>query len=156
MGHFCRVTVLVVALMVLFPNWVASEESETLEVLEKIKVGLGEGISRRELGELLSEAQLQINTLKRDKENNCFRDAVNESYYWYDLGRKSWETMTGNAEQRDKYFRQAEYGEHRMKAINMTMAENYDKLIKHAQDALPTKWEYGNAALERARRCLGQ
>ncbi len=155
MGHLCRVAISVLAVMVLFPNWAASEENDTLQALERVRVGLVEGISYRELGVLLDEAQVQINTLKKGEGSDCFRAAANESYYWYDVGRKTWETMTGNAKQRDKYFRQAEYGEDRMKTINMTMAENYDKLVKHTQNALPTKWEYGNAALERARSCLG-
>ncbi len=155
MGHLCRVAISVLAVMVLFPNWAASEESDTLQALERVRVGLVEGISYRELGVLLDEAQVQIKTLKKGEGSDCFRAAANESYYWYDVGRKTWETMTGNVKQRDKYFRQAEYGEHRMKTINMTMAENYDKLVKHTQNALPTKWEYGNAALERARSCLG-
>ncbi|MBW1859255.1 MAG: hypothetical protein JRI70_04050 [Deltaproteobacteria bacterium] len=156
MGHLCRVAISVLAVMVLFPHWAASEENDALQALERVRVGLVEGISYRELGGLLDEAQVQINTLRKDEGSDCFRAAANQSYYWYDLGRKTWETMTENTEQRDKYFRQAEYGEHRMKTINMTMAENYDKLVKHTQDALPTKWEYGNAALESARSCLGQ
>jgi hypothetical protein len=156
MGHVCGVAISVLAVMVLSPNWAASEETGTLQALERVRVGLAEGISYRELGELLDDVQVQISTLKKDKGNDCFRDAANESYYWYDLGRKTWETMTENTKQRDKYFRQAEYGEHRMRTINMTMAENYDKLVRHTQDALPTKWEYGNAALERARSCMEQ
>jgi hypothetical protein len=156
MGGLCRVAIPVLALMVLFPNGVAGEENNALQALEKVRVGLVEGISFRELGVLLDEAQIQIDALGKGKGNGCFRVAANESYYWYDLGRKTWETMTENTKQRDKYLRQADYGEHRMRTINMTMAENYDKLVKHTQDALPTKWEYGNAALERARSCLEQ
>ena len=156
MGHLCRVAVSVLALTVLFPNWSAGEEKGALQALDRIKVGLQEGVSYRELGELLHEARVQMDTLKKGTGHECFRAAAEESYYWYDLGRKAWETMTQNTEQRDKYFRQAEYGEHQMRAIHMTMAANYDKLVKHARDALPTKWEHGNAALERARRCLAQ
>jgi hypothetical protein len=156
MGHACRVAVLVSAVIVLFPNWASSEENDTLQALERVRVGLAEGISCRELGELLDDVQVQINTPGKDQGNDCFRAAANESYYWYDLGRKTWETMAENTKQRDKYFRQADYGEHRMRTINRTMAENYDKLVKHTQDALPTKWEHGNAALEKARSCLEQ
>jgi len=154
MKHLCGVAVSVLAVIVLFPNWAASEESGALQALERVRVGLAEGISCRELGGLLDEAQVQINTLGKGEGSDCFRAAVNDSYYWYDLGRKAWETMTENTKQRDKYFRRAEYGEHRMRTINMTLAENYDKLVKHAQNALPTKWEYGNGALKRARSCL--
>lgn len=156
MKHLCSVVISVLAVMVLFPNWAASEESDALKALERVRTGLAEGISCRELGERLDEARVQIRPLRKSGGSDCFRAAANESYYWYDLGRKTWETMTENAERRDKYLRQAEYGEHRMRTINITMAENYDRLVKHTQDALPTKWEYGNAALERARSCLGQ
>ena len=156
MGHLCRVAISVLAVMVLFPNLAASEDNDALQALERVRVGLVDGVSCRELGELLGEAQVQINKIGKGKGSECFRDAANQSYYWYDLGRKTWETMTENTKQRDKYFRQAEYGEHRMRTINMTMAENYDKLVKHTQDGLPTKWEYGNTALESARSCLGQ
>lgn len=156
MGRLCRLAVSVLALMVLFPNQAACDENGALQTLDRIKVGLAEGISYRELGELLSEARVQMDTLKKGEGNDCFRAAAEDSYYWYDLGRKAWETMRKNTKQRDKYFRQAEYGEYQMRAIHMTMAENYDKLVKHAKDALPTKWEYGNAALERAHRCLAQ
>jgi hypothetical protein len=156
MGHLCRVAVSVLALMVLHPTWATCEENLALQALDRIKVGLGQGISYRELDELLNEARVQVGMLTEHKGNDCFRAAAKESYYWYDLGRKAWETMRKNTQQRDKYFRQAKYGEHQMSAIHMTMAENYDKLVKHARDALPTKWEHGNAALERARRCLAQ
>ena len=156
MGRLCRLAISVLALTVLFSSRAACEEDGALQALDRIKVGLGEGISYRELGELLGEARVQMDTLKNGEGDDCFRAAAEESYYWYDLGRKAWETIRKNTEQRDKYFRQAEYGEHQMRAIHMTMAENYDKLVKHAKDALPTKWEYGNAALERARRCMAQ
>jgi hypothetical protein len=156
MGRFCRTAVLVIAVVGLFPGWATSEESSTLQALERVRVGLAEGISYRELGGLLDDVRVEVSTLRKDNGNDCFRAAVNDSYYWYDVGRKTWGTMTKNTKQRDKYFRQAEYGEHRMRTVNMTMAENYDKPVKHTQDALPTKWEHGSAALERARRCLEQ
>jgi hypothetical protein len=66
--------------------------------------------------------------------------------------------MIKNQGQRDIHAKQAksEYSDDHMKTINLKMVENYDKLIKHAQEALPSKWEYGNAALDEARGCLEQ
>jgi hypothetical protein len=156
MKQLCRVAISVLAVMLLFPTSATCEEKDVLQALEGVKVGIEEGVSYGELGGLLAEANVQISTLRRGETSDCFRLAAHRSYYWYDLGRKSWETLIRNQQQRDKYARQAEYGEHHLKTIAMTIAGNYDKLVKHAQDALPTKWEYGSAALQRARECLGK
>jgi hypothetical protein len=150
----CRVAISVLAMMLLFPHWAISEEKDVLQALEGVKLGIEEGVSCRELAGLLAEADVQIRILRRGETSDCFRLAAHRSYYWYDLGRKSWETLMRNQQQRDKYARQAQHGEHHLKTIAVTIAGNYDKLVRHAQDALPTKWEYGNAALQRARDCL--
>jgi len=89
MKHLCRVAISIVAMMILFANWAASEENGALQALERVRVGVAEGISCRELGELLDEARVQINTLREGAGSDCFRAAVNDSYYWYDLGRRT-------------------------------------------------------------------
>jgi hypothetical protein len=156
MKQLCRVAIPVLSMMLLLPTWATSEENNVLRALEGVKAGIEKGVSCRELGGLLAEANVQISALTRGETSDCFRLAAHRSYYWYDLGEKSWETLIQNQQQRDKYARQAEYGEHHLKAIAATMAANYDRLVRQAQDALPTKWEYGNAALQRARDCLGK
>jgi len=157
MERFFTIGILVLAIVALSFSVSISGDQDVLEALERIKAAVEDGASQKELAPLLNEAKIQIDTLQRgDVRKDCFRAATKRSYYWYDLGVKSWGALMENQKQRDKYIRNAEYGEHDMKKISLKMVENYDKLIGHAQEALPSKWEYGNAALDRARQCLEQ
>ena len=155
MRQLCRINILAVIIVALSFSVATSGDQDVLEALGKIRAAIEDGASQEELAPLLNEAKIQIDTLQRgDVRKDCFRAATKRSYYWYDLGIKSWGALMENEKQRDKYRRKAEYGEHNMKEISLKMVENYDKLISHAQEALPSKWEYGNAALDRARECL--
>jgi hypothetical protein len=155
MKRFFLIGILTLTMVALSFPVAMGGEKETLAALEGIKKGIEEGVPREALAHLLGEAKIQIDMLQRGSiRKDCFRVATKRSYYWYDLGIKSWGALMENQEQRDRYKRQAEHGDHEMKEISLQMVENYDKLIKHAQEALPSKWEYGNAALDRARECL--
>jgi len=157
MERFFTIGILVLAIVTLSFSVAISGDQDVLEALEGIKAAVENGASQEELARLLDEAKVQIDTLhKGDVRKDCFRAATKTSHYWYDLGVKSWGALMENQKQRDKYRRKAEYGEHNMKEISLKMVENYDKLISHAQAALPSKWAYGNAALDRARQCLNQ
>ena len=68
MGPLCRVAISVLAVMVLFPNLAASEDNDALQALERVRVGLAEGVSCRELGELLDEAQVDQYNRERKRE----------------------------------------------------------------------------------------
>jgi ribosome-binding protein aMBF1 (putative translation factor) len=155
MKQLCRVHILVLTMVALSCSVATSGDKDVLEALERIKAGIEEGTSRERLAQLLDEARTQIDTLQRgDVRKDCFRAATNRSYYWYNLGVKSWGALIENQKQRSRYARQAEYGDHQMKEISLKMVANYDTLIKRAQEALPSKWEYGNAEIDRARQCL--
>jgi len=155
MKQLCRVSILVLTVLALFFSTATSGDIDLLKALEEIKESIEHGVSYEKLVPLLDSVQPQIDALQRGSvRKDCFRDATKRSYYWYDLGVKSWGALMDNEKQRDRYARKAEYGDDEMKEISLKMVENYEKLIKHAQEALPSKWEYGNAEIERARECL--
>lgn len=155
MERFFATTILVLATVSLSFSVAISGDQDVLAALERIKQGIENNASMEELAQLLDEAKEQIDTLQRGTvKKDCFLDATKGSYYWYNLGVKSWGALMDNEKQRARFARQAEYGDHEMKEISLKMVENYETLIKHAQEALPSKWEYGTAEIERARQCL--
>ncbi|MDY6951591.1 MAG: hypothetical protein SWE60_08770 [Thermodesulfobacteriota bacterium] len=154
MRQLCRIKILVVTIVALSCSMATGGEEDVLEALERIKAAIEDGASREELAPLLDNAKMHIDRLQRgDVRKDCFRAATRRSHYWYDLGVKSWGALMENQKKRDRYRRKAEYGEYDMREISQKMADNYDKLIRHAQDALPSNWAHGNAALDRAREC---
>lgn len=155
MTKLCRINVLVFGIVALFPSLSTSAEEDVLQALENVKVGIEDGVSYEKVAGFLAEARNQVDPIKKGDTSDCFRVAVKRCYYWYRLATKSWEALIKNQEQREIHAKQAksEYSDVHMKTIDLKMVENYDKLIKHAQEALPSKWEYGNAALDEAREC---
>ncbi len=158
MRELCRISILVFAIAALFPSLSTSAEGDVLQALENVKVGIEDDVSYEKVAGFLAEARNQVDPIKKGDTSDCFRVAVKRCYYWYRLAAKSWEALIENQEQRDIHAKRAksEYSDDHMKPINLKMVENYEKLIKHAQEALPSKWEYGNAALDEARECLEQ
>jgi hypothetical protein len=156
MRELCRISILIFGIVALFPSPATSAEEDVLQALENVKVGVEDGVSYEKVAGFLAEARNQVDPIKKGDTSDCFRVAVKRCYYWYRLASKSWEAMIKNREQRDIHAKQtkSEYLDDHMKTISLRMVENYDKLIKHAQEALPSKWEYGNAALNEARECL--
>jgi hypothetical protein len=155
MRQFLRLSILVLAIVVFFPSLAISAEKDVLQALESVKAAVEDGVSYEKVAELLELSGIQVNAIKKGDTSDCFRVAVRRCHYWYRLGVKTWETMINNQEQRDIHAKRAksEYWDDHMKVISLRIVENYDKLIKHAQEALPSKWEYGNAALDEARAC---
>jgi hypothetical protein len=158
MRELCRISILIFGIVALFPSPATSAEEDVLQALENVKVGVEDGVSYEKVAGFLAEARNQVDPIKKGDTSDCFRVAVKRCYYWYRLASKSWEALIKNEEQRDLNAKQgkSEYSDDHMKTINLKMVENYNKLIKHAQEALPSKWEYGNAALDEARECLEQ
>jgi len=156
MRELCRISILIFGIVALFPSPATSAEEDVLQALENVKVGVEDGVSYEKVAGFLAEARNRVDPIKKGDTSDCFRVAVKRCYYWYRLASKSWEAMIKNQEQRDIHAKQtkSEYLDDHMKTISLRMVENYDKLIKHAQEALPSKWEYGNAALNEARECL--
>jgi hypothetical protein len=133
----------------------AGEEEKVLESLNAIKTHVETGVSPETLAGLLDEAKVQIDILEQnDIADDCFREAVTNCYYWYDLARRSRETMVANQVQRDKYDQKAIFGDEGMRPMYEKMVANYEQLIRHAHEALPSKWNYGNAALQIAHECI--
>lgn len=154
MRQLLRSSVLVLGLLVFLPVPAVGGEETVLKALEDLKAGVEAGIPYTRLVEVMETARGEVNRVDKGAGNACFRAAVRRSYDWYALGVRSWASLMENEKERDKYARQAEYGEHDLKEISLKMAENYDKLVKHAQDALPSKWARGGIELEKARMCL--
>ena len=155
MQRTCRITTLVFAMAVLFPTTAICEEQEVLQTLDAIKTHVETGVSPETLAELLDEAKLQIDILERDDMgDDCFREAVANCYYWYDLARRSRKTMTANQTQRDKYDQEAMFGDENMRPTYEKMVANYEQLIRRTYEALPSKWNYGHAALQTAHECM--
>ena len=150
----CGISILVVVMVVFFSPVARGGEKEALAALEKVKTAVKEEASYEELATLLAEAKVEVDALKRGEIDNCFLDAVKSCYYWYHLGVNSLETLMKNQEQREKFAQQAEYGGPVLKITGAKMTESYDILVKRAQEALPSKWERGNAQLDKAGECL--
>jgi hypothetical protein len=129
-------------------------EEEIMSALGDVRTGIEDGVSQKDLSELLDLARAQVETLRKGVGNACFRAAARQCFAWYQQGVSSWGSLIENEKQREKYARQAEFGEHHLKEASQTMASNYGKLVDHARDALTSKWMYGHEALERARECL--
>jgi hypothetical protein len=129
-------------------------EEEVLSALDNVRAGIEGGVSRDRLSRLLLSAREEVGALRKGVGNDCFRAAARQCYAWYAQGVSSWGSLIENEKQREKYARQAEYGEHHLKEACQAMATNYGKLVKHARDALPSKWMCGHAQLDRARECL--
>ncbi len=155
MRQLLKRSILVLAIVVFFPSLAISAEEEVLQALESVKAAIEDGASYKKVAELLELSGIQVHAIKKGDTSDCFRVAVRRCHYWYRLGVKSWETMIHNQEQRDIHAKRAksEYWDDQMKVISVRIVENYDKLIKHAQESLPSKWKYGNAALAEARAC---
>lgn len=148
-------TILVLAMAVLFPTTATCEEEEVLQTLDAVKTRVEAGVSPETLAELLDEAKLQIDMLEQHNVgDDCFREAVANCYYWYDLARRSRETMTANQMQRDKYDQEAIFGDENMRPTYEKMVANYEQLIRRAYEALPSKWHYGHASLQMAHECI--
>ena len=158
MRELCLINILVFGIVALLPSLSTSAEEDVLQVLENVRVGIEDEVSYEKVAGFLAEARNRVDPIKKGDTSDCFRVAVKRCYYWYRLASKSWEAMIKNQEQRDIHAKQtkSEYLDDHMKTISLKMVENYDKLIKHAQEALPSKWEYGNAALDEAHECLEQ
>jgi hypothetical protein len=146
--------VLVFGLLLLLGFPARAGEEDVLEALEAVKTGVKEKVSYTKLAELLDAAHLKVNTLQRGVANACFRAAARRCYDWYALGVRSWASLIGNEKQRDKYARQAAYGERDLKDASLKIAENYATLVRHTQDALPSKWAYAELELRKAHECL--
>jgi hypothetical protein len=154
MKQIGRIGILVLATVLSSSNATCGEE-EVLQALETVKVHVEAGVSPETLAGLIDEAKTQIDSLELDDiEDDCFREAVRRCYYWYNLARRSRETMIKNQEQRDKYDREAIFGEAHMRATYEKMVANYEQLIRHTYEALPSKWANGTAALQMAHECL--
>jgi len=155
MKQIYRITVLVLAMAVSFSSIAKCEEEEVLQTLNAIKTHVETGVSPETLARLLDDAKAQIDILEQDDiGDDCFRKAVTNCYYWYNLARRSRETMVANQVQRDKYDREAIFGDVDMRPTYEKMVANYEQLIRHVHEALQSKWEYGNAALQVAHECL--
>jgi hypothetical protein len=147
------ISILVLAIVLFFSNATCGEE-EVLEALETVKTHVEAGVSPETLAGLLDNAKIHIDGLEPDERHHCFHEAVRKCYYWYNLARRSRETMIRNQEQRDKYDGEAIFGEVHMRTTYEKMVANYEQLIRHTYEALPSKWAYGNAALQMAHECL--
>ncbi|MBW1769900.1 MAG: hypothetical protein JRF64_05065 [Deltaproteobacteria bacterium] len=155
MKQIFRISILVSVIVFLFSFAATSGEEEVLQALETVKTRVEEGISPEGLAGLLDEAKIQIDALEQDDiPDDCFGFAVRRCHYWYNSARMSRDTMIKNQERRDECDIKAIFGEEHMKATYATMVVNYEKLLRHTYEALPTKWAYGNAALEGAHKCL--
>jgi hypothetical protein len=149
-----RNSILALAIAVFFSS-VAMGGEEVLQKLNAIKTHVETGVSPETLAGLLGEAKVQIDILEQDDVvDDCFREAVTNCYYWYDLARRSRETMIANQLQRDKYDQEAIFGDEEMRPTYEKMVANYELLIRHAYEALPSKWNYGNTALQIAHECI--
>jgi hypothetical protein len=154
MKQISGISILIFAMLLFFSSHARCGEEEVLEALETVKTHVEAGVSPETLAGLLDEARIQIDGLGADDKDDCFREAVRRCYYWYDLARKSRETMIENQQQRDKYDREAIFGEVYMRTTYEKMVANYEQLIRHTYEALPSKWAYGNTALQMAYECL--
>lgn len=151
--HGITIPVLVTAL--LFSTTAVCEEKEVLQTLDAIKTHVKAGVSPETLAELLDEAKLRIDILGQDNMgNDCFREAVTNCYYWYNLARRSRETIIANQVQRDGYDQEAIFGDESMRPTYEKIVSNYEQLIRRAYETLPSKWNYGHAALEIAHECI--
>ena len=139
----------------LFSTLAGAAEEDVLQALESVRSAVEDEVPYEKVAELLDGAKIQVNAIKKGDTTDCFRAAVKRSYYWYRLGVKSWEMLMKNQEERDIHVKRAksEYSDEHMKTISLKMAEGYDKLVTHAREALPSKWEYGNCALDEAQAC---
>jgi hypothetical protein len=150
-----RLTTLILAMVVFLSSNAECGEEEVLQALDAVKTNVESGVSPDTLGRLLDEAKVQIDILEQeDLADDCFRQAVANCYYWYTLARRNRETVIANQVQRDKYDQKAMFGDVRMRPTYEKIVANYEELIKHAYEALPSKWDYGNAGLQVARECL--
>jgi hypothetical protein len=129
-------------------------EEEVLNALDDVRAGIVGDVSHDRLSRLLDSARAEVETLRKGVGNDCFRAAARQCYAWYAQGVSSWGSLLENEKQREKYARQAEYGERHLKGASLSMSRNYGKLVNHARDALPSTWMRGHAQLERARECL--
>jgi hypothetical protein len=155
MKQLYRIGVSVVGIVLLSSSLAGGAEKDVLQALERVKAAVEGEVSYEKADELVDVAGIQVNAIKKGDTSDCFRVAVRRCHYWYRLGVKTWETIIKNEEQRDIHAKRAksEYWDDHMKVISLRIVENYDKLIRHAQEGLPSKWEYGNAALDEARAC---
>jgi hypothetical protein len=154
MKHVCGIAILAFATTLFFSSTATCEEEKVLQALDAIKIHVETGVSPETLAELLDEAKVQIDILEQDDmADDCFRESVTNCYYWYNLARRSRETMIENQIQRDKYDQKAIFGDEKMRPTYEEMVANYELLIRHAYEALPSKWDYGNAALQIAHEC---
>ena len=67
------------------------EEEKVLATLSNIQGSLETSISYQKFLELLGQAKIEIDTLKRSGKNNpCFMGAVDKCYAYYHTGAKAW------------------------------------------------------------------
>jgi hypothetical protein len=155
MKRTCKNAILVLAMAVLFSTSARCEEKEVLETLDAVKTHVETGVSPETLAQLLDEAKLQLGVLRQDNVgDDCFREAVTDCYHWYDLARRSRETIIANQIQRDRYDQEAIFGDESMRPTYEKIVANYEQLIRRAYESLPSKWNYGHAALQMAHECI--
>jgi len=154
MRQLCGTAVLVFGFLLFLGFPARAGDEDVLKALEAVKTGVEEKVSQTKLAQLLEEAHLEVNSLQRGVGNACFRAAARRCYDWYALGVRSWASLIENEKQRDKYARQAAYGERDLKDASLKIAENYATLVRHTQDALPSKWAYAELELRKAHECL--
>lgn len=154
MGQYCETAILILGFLFFTGLPAGAGDEEALEALEALKTGVEEDVSQPKLARLLEAAQLDVYSLQRGTGDACFRAAARRCYDWYALGVRSRASLIENEKQRDKYALQAAYGERDLKDASRTIAENYATLVRHARDALPSKWAYAELELRRARECL--
>lgn len=68
-----------------------ADEKDVLKSLEKIKGNVEVGLTLRTYSELISNAQIEINILKRNSENTKFINAAEECLKQYKAGMAYWQ-----------------------------------------------------------------
>ncbi len=70
---------------------ISMEEENVLTALLNIQLSLENNVSYQEFIELLDRAKIEIDTLKRNGNNNtCFLGAVDQCYAFYHTGGRAW------------------------------------------------------------------
>ena len=91
----CAVIALYLAVILICAScWgpkISIEEEKTLATLSNIQGNLETSISYQKFLELLGQAKIEIDILKRSGKNNvCFMGAVDKCYAYYHTGGKAW------------------------------------------------------------------
>jgi len=82
---------LVITTSIPFSSALAGEK-EVLKALEELKGSLGAGVSYNRYRELMDEAEIQIDTIKGNKNRNtCFIENIEYCFYLYNLPMSLWQ-----------------------------------------------------------------